>query len=119
MTLIESVTTLATLLWFYILVLAVAWVRLVGGRDRREHVGHFVGLMGVFVPGVSLTVFAVLMGGLLGLPQVVVALALLLPGAIALGLQLEVARLGPTDLRTDAMRLTAAVALSALYLGAA
>jgi hypothetical protein len=117
MTLIETVSTLATLLWVCVLVLIVASVRLVGRCDRKEHVGHFVELVGVFVPGVSITVFAVLMGALLGLPQVVVALALLLPGAVALGLQLEVARLGPADMRTDVLRLTAAVALSALCLG--
>ena len=115
MTLIDAVSTLATLLWCYIAVLALSWVRLVGATDRREHVGHFVGLMGVFVPGMALTIAIVLLGALVGIPQVVVAIALVFPAAIAIGLQLEVARLRPPDLRSDAMRVGSAVALAALY----
>lgn len=116
MSLITAVTTLATLLWCYILVLAVVWFRAVGALDRREHVGNFVALMGVFVPGIALTVAVVMVGALIGIPQVVVALALLFPGAVVTGLQLEVARLIPPDMVTDAQRLGVAVALAAFYL---
>lgn len=118
MTLIDAVTTLATLLWCYTAVLAVAWFRLVGATERHEHVGHFVGLMGVFVPGIALTLGVVLFGALIGIPQVVVAIAVLLPGAVAIGLQLEVARLRPSGPRGDAMRVGLAVALAALYMAA-
>lgn len=119
MTLATAVTTLATLLWCYIAVLGVAWIRAVGALDRREHVSHFVTLMGVFVPGIALTVAVVLIGVLTGLPQIVVVLALLFPGAVAAGLQLEVSRLAPSGVATDATRLGLAVGLAALYLAAA
>lgn len=116
MTLVTAITTLATLLWCYNLVMTLAWFRAVGATDRREHVGHFVGLMGVFVPGIALTVATVLLGAVLGVPQVVIALALLFPGAVCIGLQLEVARLTGPDGGADARRLAAAVLLAALYL---
>jgi hypothetical protein len=116
MTLITAVTTLATLLWCYALVLSVAWVRAVGATDRRDHVGHFVGLMGVFVPGIALTVATVIVGAVVGVPQIVVAIALLLPASVAIGLQLELARLVPPNTSLDAQRLALAVGLAALHI---
>lgn len=116
MTLVTAITTLATLLWCYNLVLTVAWFRAVGATDTREHVGHFVGLMGVFVPGIALTVATVFIGAVIGIQQVVVAIALLFPGSVAIGLQLEVVKLTGSDTNVDASRLGLAVGMAALYL---
>jgi hypothetical protein len=119
MDLVTGITTLATLLWCYNLVLTIAWFRAVGALDRRQHVGNFVGLMGVFVPGMALTVLVVLFGAIVGVPQIVIAIALLFPGAVTVGLQLEVSRLAPGGMRGDAQRLALAVGLAALYMAAA
>ncbi|MEL6206142.1 MAG: hypothetical protein AAFR47_12660 [Pseudomonadota bacterium] len=119
MSLITAISTLATLLWFYILVLTVVWFRAVGALDRRDHVGQFVGLMGVFVPGIALTVSTLLVGAMLGVPYVVIAIALLLPGAVVTGLQLEVSRLTGSDMVQDAQRLALAVLMSVLYMSIA
>ena len=116
MSMITAVTTLATLLWCYNLVLTMAWFRAVAATDRRDHVGHFVGLMGVFVPGIALTVATVIVGAVIGLPQIVVAIALMLPASVAAGLQLELGRLLPSDGPRDAARLALAVGLAALYI---
>ena len=114
MSLMTAITTLATLLWCYALVLTVAWVRAVGATDRREHVGHFIGLMGVFVPGIALTVATVIVAAAIGLPQIVVAIVLMLPASVAVGLHLELGRLLPSDGPRDAGRLALAVGLAAL-----
>lgn len=109
---IVAITSLATLLWCYATVLGVTWLRAVGRLDRRQHVAHFVSLMGVFVPGMALAVGTVLLGILFGIPAIVLAIAVLFPGAVVAGLQLEVAALTGTDARTDALRIASAVALA-------
>ena len=119
MTVMTTILTLSQFLTCYALVLAVVWFRAVATLDRRSHVGHFVALMGVFVPGVALALAVFLIGVILGIPQVIPALAILLPGAIVVGLQAELAHLAASGPRPDAIRLGAAIALTlaALALG--
>lgn len=119
MTPITAVTTLARRLWYHTLVRAVAWVRAVGATDGRDHVGHVVGLIRVFVPGIALIVAALIVaavigGAVIGLPPIVVASALLLPASVAIGLPLELGRLLPCGGPPDAQRLAPAVGLAAL-----
>jgi hypothetical protein len=68
------------------------------------------------VPGIALTVATVIVGAVIGLPQIVVAIALMLPASVAVGLQLELGRLLPSDGPRDAARLALAVGLAALYI---
>lgn len=115
MSIFTAITTLATLLWCYALVLTVAWGRAVGRCDLREHVGHFVSLMGVFVPGMALVVGIVAVSALTGLGAILFLLALVFPGAVAVGLYLEVARLTEPDAATDGIRVALAVALAVAW----
>ena len=119
MTFATAVTVLGTLLMCYSLVLVVAWFRAVAATEHREHVGHFVSLMGVFVPGIALTMLTVFVAALTGVPELVLGVALLLPGAVACGLQLEVTRLGGSDVTVDAIRVAAAVGLAAVFIAMA
>ncbi|MEM1430564.1 MAG: hypothetical protein AAGG09_14005 [Pseudomonadota bacterium] len=111
-----AILTLSCFLTCYALVLAAVWLRAVRALDCRSHVGHFVGLMGVFVPGVALTLAVFLAGVGLGVPQVIPVLALLLPGAVVVGLQAELAHLAASGPRPDAERLTIALGLTLAFL---
>lgn len=93
------------LLWCYAIVLSVAWFRAVGADDKRTHVGHFLGLMGVFVPLSCVLVFVVFLGAMLGLPSVVAILAVLVPAGLVVGLQLEISRLTASSERVEILRL--------------
>lgn len=92
-------------LWCYAVVLTVSWFRAVGAQDLKTHVGHFVALMGVFVPLSCLLVFIVFLGGILGLPSVIALLVVLVPAGLVVGLQLEVSRLETSDQRIEILRL--------------
>ena len=83
----------ALLLWSHAAVLAVAWFRAVGAEDRRTHVGHFVALMGVFVPVSCLCVLAVLAAAMLQVSLPLVLLVVLLPAGLVLALHLEVTQI--------------------------
>ena len=117
-TAVMVVKLIAMLLWCHAAVLTVAWFRAVAQCDRRSHVGHFVSLMGELVPTSSLAVLLVFGGGALGLPSVIVALAVLFPAGIVLALDGEVGRIAGSSRGDEARRLgvTLAVAAGALLI---
>ncbi|MCV6596432.1 MAG: hypothetical protein OIF40_05025 [Mangrovicoccus sp.] len=100
------------MLWCYAAVLTVAWFRAVGAEDQKTHVGHFVGLMGVFVPLSSLLVFSVFAGAMLGLPSIIPILAVVLPAGLVIGLQLEVSRICLSSERMELIRLGCTLCLT-------
>lgn len=102
----------ALILWCHALVLMVAWFRHVARTDRRQHVGHFVSLVGELVPMAAAAVVLIFGGAALGLPSVVVFLAVVLPLGLVVGLALEVRRLGPHSHRAEARRLAVTLALA-------
>lgn len=105
MTSILILQAIAMFLWCYTLVLGVAWFRAVGAEDRRTHVGHFVSLMAVFVPISCSFVLFTFLCAYLQIAELVLALFVLVPAGLVLGLQLEVSRLtGSTD-RLELTRL--------------
>lgn len=101
------------LLWSYAAVLAVAWVRAVGAEDTQTHVGHFVSLVGVFVPISCGFVMLLLIAGFVGLPSMVGLLFVLVPAGVVVGLQLEVSRLRESTERIEAMRLAMTLGIAA------
>ncbi|MEO1238115.1 MAG: hypothetical protein AAFW64_00340 [Pseudomonadota bacterium] len=115
----EIILALSNLFWAYAVILTATWFRQVAQTDRRDHVGHFMGLMGVFVPGVALTLIMLLAGAMFSLPAMVAILVIAFPASIAFGLHLEVTRLGPSDVWTDARRGLLAVLLAILLTGSA
>jgi len=100
------------MLWCYAAVLTVAWFRAVGAEDQKTHVGHFVGLMGVFVPLSSLLVFTVFAGAMFGAPSIIAVLAVLLPAGLVVGLQLEVSRIRLSTERMELIRLGTTLCLT-------
>lgn len=105
MTAVLVIKFCSLMLWCYATVLTVAWFRAVGGEDRKTHVGHFVSLMGVFVPLSCLLVLVVFLGAILGLPSVIALLVVLVPAGLVVGLQLEVSRLTVSTERVEMLRL--------------
>ncbi len=105
----------ATLLWCHAGVLAVAWFRQVARTDKRFHVGHFVALMGEMVPMAAGAILLIFGGAILGLPSVVVFLAVVLPAGLVLALATEVDRLTePPDAGVETRRLAATLGLAVL-----
>lgn len=52
--------------WGYATVLAVIWMHTVGRSDARDQIGHFVGLIGIFVPGMALSLLTLMSGSIVG-----------------------------------------------------
>lgn len=104
------------LLWCYAIVLTVAWFRAVGAENQNTHVGHFLGLMGVFVPLSCVLVFVVFLGSVLGMPSVIALLVVLVPAGLVIGLQLEVSRLTASSERTELLRLGLTLGLALVVL---
>lgn len=105
------VEAVATILWCHVLVLTVAWFRAVAREELQTHVAHFTTLMGVMVPIVSGFLAVVFLGKILGLPSVVVLLAVIVPAGLVVALQLEVSRLAPSAVSAEIWRLTLALGL--------
>ena len=105
------------MLWCYAMVLTVAWFRAVGAEDQKTHVGHFLGLMGVFVPFSCLLVFVVFLGAMLGMPSVIAVLVVLVPAGLVVGLQLEVSRLTIPSERTELKRFGITLLMTLAVLG--
>lgn len=111
---VKIVDLWAMFLWCHAAVLVVSWFRVVGRTDRRDHVGHFISLMGELVPmaaGVILLIFA---GSVLGLPSVVVFLAVVFPAGLVFALLMEVERVGETSRQSETRRLASALGLTCL-----
>ena len=105
-----------TFLTCYAIVLVIAWFRAMAREDHRTHVAHFVMLCGVLVPVVSVFVLMVFAGGVLGIPQVVPLLSVVLPGGVVIAMQLEVSRLAPVSVKVELLRLGLAAAITGLSL---
>ncbi|MCV6586873.1 MAG: hypothetical protein OIF47_15185 [Marinibacterium sp.] len=103
---------LSNLCWAYALILGVDWLRAVGRRDRREHIGCFVDLMGIFVPGIILIYGVLFVGTVLNAGWLSALVIVLFPAAIAAGLHLELARLVPADRRRDNRRMAITVGIA-------
>lgn len=106
----------ALLLWCYALVLTVEWFRAVGSKDRKTHVGHFLGLMGVLVPLSCALVMFAFAGAFMGLPSVIALLVILVPAGLVVGLQLEIRKLRETSEEVEMLRLGITLGLTGLVL---
>ena len=99
-------------LWCYAGVLLAGWLRAVARDDMRMHVSHVVSMLGVLVPVVSVFVLLIFAGGVLGIPFVVVILALIVPAGLVIAFQLELSRLVPSTWTREALRLAVASVLA-------
>lgn len=106
----------ALLLWCYGAVHLVLWTRLLIRAERHAHIGQIVSLLGEMVPVACGLVLVVALGALIGLPSVVVFIAVLTPAGLAWALRLEVNRLTGPPPWAEARRALAAALLAAALL---
>ena len=114
--LISLVVFVATALWCYAAVLALEWFGTLRRAPHNDKVGHVVSLLGALVPAVVLYILVVLVGGVVGLPSVVVFLALIVPGGLVFGLRIALADEGPVTSRQERQRALWSAALLALVI---
>lgn len=117
MTPLLALITLSNFAWAYVIVLTVVWFRAVARTELRDHIGHFMGLMGVFVPGVSVVLMIMLAGAVFQVGWLIAILVLAFPASIATGLHLEVARLSQPDPWAEGQRVVITVLLALVLTG--
>ncbi len=93
MTPIAAIEAVATLLWCYAALAALAWFRHARRLEQSFHIAAFAELMGNLVPAMVLLVIVILFGALVGLPSVVVFIAFLFPAGLSWGLHVTLSDL--------------------------
>ncbi|MEM8630210.1 MAG: hypothetical protein AAGF74_03155 [Pseudomonadota bacterium] len=106
------IIALGNFCWVYGGVLTVMCFRAVARTDAREHVGHFVGLMAVFVPGIASVFVILFIGWALQSAWILSLVLIAFPGALAVGLHLEVMRLTDKDPAKAAPRMVLTILLA-------
>lgn len=94
--------------------MAIAWVRAVRDQDLRTHVGHFAGLMGVFVPISCSFILLTLISAITGLALIAAMLFVLVLAGLVVGLQLEVSNIRQSTQQIEATRLITSLAIAAV-----
>lgn len=111
MTPIALVEAIATLLWCYAGLCALAWFRHARRMEASVHVPAVTELLGNLVPAMILLVVVILFGALFGLPSVVVLIAVLFPAGLSYGLHTTLSDISEADPWRP--RAVAALALAA------
>ena len=97
MTPIAIIEAIATLLWTYAGLALMEWAVFVARTERRHHIPHTMDLLGNLVPAMIMLIVVVMAGAMIGLPSVVVLIAVLFPAGLAFGLHVSL-----NDLRDQA-----------------
>jgi hypothetical protein len=114
MTPLGTIEAIATVLWVYAGLALAEWVARIARTDRRQHIPHVVDLLGNLVPAMVGLVVVVMAGAVIGLPSVVVLIAVLFPAGLAFGLHRTLAEIGAkTSPRAEAARLALTLILAA------
>jgi len=109
MTLIALITAVATLLWTFAVLGFIEWFWTVARTERPQHVAHMADLLGNLVPAMIALVVVVMVGAFIGLPSVVVIIALLFPAGLAFGVQMALNDLRGTAWPWEAGRIALVV----------
>lgn len=110
--LIRLVVLAATVLWSYAAVVGAEWARMLWRSERREHVTLVFDLVTGLLPAAAAYVLLVLAGHVLGLPSVVVFLAVVVPGGLVYAFRASLVDRGLTGARREQGRLLIALALA-------
>lgn len=102
---IAIVEAIATLFWVHAGLGFLEWLARVARTERRAHVPHAVDLLANLVPAMIALVVVVLAGAFIGLPSVVVIIAILFPAGLAFGLHQTLNDLRETSWRAELSRL--------------
>jgi hypothetical protein len=110
--LIRLIVLAATILWSYAAVVGAEWARMLWRSERREHVTLVFDLVTALLPAAAAYVLLVLAGHVLGLPSVVVFLAVVVPGGLVYAFRTSLVDRGLTGARREQGRLLIALALA-------
>ena len=88
MTPIAVIEAVATLLWVYAGITGLVWFWHLLRSEHRMRVPHSIDLIANLVPAMIVLLIVVLAGAMIGLPSVVVVIAVLFPAGLALGLHM-------------------------------
>ena len=110
--LIRLIVLAATILWSYAAVVGAEWARMLWRSERREHVTLVFDLVTALLPAAAAYVLLVLAGHVLGLPSVVVFLAVVVPGGLVYAFRTSLVDRGMTGARREQGRLLIALALA-------
>ena len=116
MTPIAIIEAIATVLWVYAGVGLVEWIRHVARSERRQHIPHMAELLGNLVPAMIALVVVVMAGALIGLPSVVVIIAILFPAGVAFGLHQSLNDLRETSWRYEGIKLAVILLIAAFVI---
>ena len=97
MTPLAVIEAIATLLWTYAGLAFLSWANHIRKSDRRHHIPHVADLLGNLVPAMIMLIVVVMAGAMIGLPSVVVLIAVLFPAGLAFGLHMAL-----NDIRAEA-----------------
>jgi hypothetical protein len=116
MTPVAWIEAVATLLWCYAGVTLLAWGGHLSRSDPRLRVAHVAEMIANLVPAMITLVVVVLVGAVIGLPSVVVLIAVLFPAGLAFGLHMalnEIRGEAPASWTAEIARLALAFAIGA------
>jgi hypothetical protein len=108
--LIRLIVLAATILWSYAAVVGAEWARMLWRSERREHVTLVFDLVTALLPAAAAYVLLVLAGHVLGLPSVVVFLAVVVPGGLVYAFRTSLVDRGLIGARREQGRLLIALA---------
>ena len=114
MTPLAVIEGVATLLWCYSGVTFLAWAGHLHRAEHRARVTHVFDLVANLVPAMIALLIVVLAGAMIGLPSVVVIIAVLFPAGLAFGLHMSLNEIREeTTLRRELTRIALAFAIGA------
>jgi hypothetical protein len=114
MTPIAVIEGIATLLWTYAGLTLLAWAGHLRRAEERARVTHVFDLVANLVPAMIALLLVVLAGAMIGLPSVVVIIAVLFPAGLAFGAQMSLNEIREeTTLPRELVRIGLAFAIGA------
>jgi hypothetical protein len=115
---IAVIEAAATVYWTYAGLAALEWFVRLWRKERREHLALVFEMIGHLVPAMITLLVVVLAGAFIGLPSVVVIIAVLFPAGLAVGFHMGLNDLREASWTGEAARLglTALIAGLVIYI---
>ncbi|QBX99755.1 hypothetical protein E2K80_02635 [Rhodophyticola sp. CCM32] len=110
---IATIEVIATGLWVYAGLGLADWGLRVFQSERGQHIASVTGLLANLVPVMIALVVVVMVGAVIGLPSVVVIIALLFPAGLGFGVHQSLNEMRETRWRFEAGKLALAIVISA------
>lgn len=112
MTPIAAIEAIATILWVYAGAGLLEWLLRAARAERRQHIPMVTELLANLVPVMIALIVVVMAGAVIGLPSVVVIIALLFPAGLAFGLHLSLNDMRDANWRFETVKLLVVLAVA-------